>query len=82
MAHNPIEYYGINAYILKKGKKSDAIIDDIAKAYRHVYQTLTSPFNAYKRIQIDLDPSKEKDEILNFLKSHDFKIAALPDVEK
>ena len=67
MAHNPIEYYGVNAYILRKGKKSEATIDDIAKCYRHIYQSQTSPFNALKRIETDVDPSTERDEILKFI---------------
>ena len=38
-AHNPIAYYGVNAFILRKEQKlSEEIIDDIAKAYRQVYQ--------------------------------------------
>ncbi len=78
MAHNPIEYYGVNAYILRKGKKSEATIDDIAKCYRHIYQSQTSPFNALKRIETDVDPSTERDEILKFIKKHDYRLAALP----
>lgn len=78
MAHNPIEYFGVNAYILKKGRKSDAIIDDIAKCYRHVYQSQTSPYNAVKRILSDVDPSEERDAVVHFIKKHDYRIAALP----
>lgn len=81
MAHNPIEYYGVNAYVLRKGHKSEELIDDIAKCYRHIFQTKTSPSNAYKRIVSDVDESKEREEILNFLKSHDFKLAALPEID-
>lgn len=80
MAHNPIEYYGVNAYVLKKGKKSDDLINEIAKCYRHIYQTNTSPGNAYKRIISDVEESKERQEILDFLKGHNYKLAALPDI--
>lgn len=78
MAHNPIEYYGVNAYILRKGHKSEAVIDDIAKCYRHIYQSTTSPFNAILRIQTDVAPGPERDAILQFVKSHNYRLAALP----
>lgn len=78
MAHNPISYFGVNAYVLKKGKKSDAIIDDIAKCYRHLYQTGTSVFNALRRIKDDVDASPERDAIIMFIESHDRKLAAVP----
>ena len=78
MAHNPIEYFGVNAFVLKRGKKSDAIIDDIAKCYRHVYQTSTSVFNAMRRIYEDVDQSPERDQVIAFIKDHDLKLAAIP----
>ncbi|MEZ3550019.1 MAG: acyl-ACP--UDP-N-acetylglucosamine O-acyltransferase [Muribaculaceae bacterium] len=81
MAHNPITYYGVNAYILKQGKKSEAIIDDIAKCYRHVYQNSASVFNALRRIHEDIDPSPERDAIIDFIEGHGMKLAALPQVD-
>lgn len=77
MAHNPIKYYGINAFVLRKGKKSEETIDDIAKCYRHLYQCTSSAFNAVKRMETDVQPSPERDEIIDFIKSHDYKIAAV-----
>lgn len=77
MAHNPIRYFGVNAYILKKGRFSDEMIDDIAKCYRHIYQSNTSPFNAMVRVKADVDKSEHRDAIVNFVEGHDFKIAAL-----
>lgn len=78
MAHNPIGYFGVNAFIMRKGKFSEESIDEIAKAYRHIYQSQTSPFNALKRIESDVADSKEKDMILNFVRKHDYRLAALP----
>lgn len=78
MAHNPIVYFGVNAFVLKKGKKSDEIIDDIAKCYRHVYQSKTSTFNALRRIKEDIDPSPERDLIIDFIENHDLRLAAVP----
>lgn len=78
MAHNPIEYYGVNAFVLKKCGRSDNIIEDIAKCYRHLYQTDTSVFNALVRIRDDVEKSEERDMIIDFVESHDSKLAALP----
>lgn len=78
MAHNPITYGGVNAYIMRKGKYSEDTIDDIAKCYRHLYQSNTSVYNALRRIEADVDPSAERDDIVNFVRSHNLKIAAVP----
>lgn len=78
MAHNPISYFGVNAYVLRKGKKSESIIEDIAKCYRHVYQTGTSVFNALRRIKDDVEPSPERDSIIMFIEGHDMQLAAIP----
>lgn len=78
MAHNPISYFGVNSYVLKKAKKSDPIIDDIAKCYRHVYQTGTSTNNALRRIKDDVEQSPERDSIILFIESHDLNLAAVP----
>lgn len=67
-AHNPISYYGINAIILsKEGKFNDMIIDDIAKAYRQIYQCGTSLENALERIQEVVTVGPEVQHILNFI---------------
>ena len=81
MAHNPIGYFGVNAFVLKKGKKSDDIITDIAKCYRHLYLEGTSVFNALRRIKQDVDPSDERDQIIAFIEDHDQKLAAVPVID-
>ncbi|MDE6299036.1 MAG: acyl-ACP--UDP-N-acetylglucosamine O-acyltransferase [Muribaculaceae bacterium] len=81
MAHNPIAYFGVNAFVLKKGKKSDEIITDIAKCYRHVFLEGTSIFNALRRIRQDVDPSEERDQIIEFIEGHDRKLAAVPEID-
>ncbi len=78
MAHNPISYFGVNAYLLKRGHKSDETIDDIAKCYRNIYQSDISLFNAVRRIYEDVAPSRERDAILQFIKDRDNKLVALP----
>ena len=79
MAHNPIVYFGVNSFLLKKAAGiEDAIIDDIAKCYRHVYQTDTSINNALRRIKEYVEPSSQKDIIIAFIEGHNLKLAALP----
>ena len=84
MAHNPISYFGVNAFILKIAKKEESIIEDIAKCYRHIYQTGTSVFNALRRIREDVEESADRESILKFIEDHDLMIAAIrrPDTEE
>lgn len=81
MAHNPISYFGVNAYILKIARKDEDIIEDIAKCYRHVYQTGTSVFNALRRIREDVEDSNERNSIIRFIEDHDLILAAVPRVD-
>lgn len=75
IAHNPAGYYGVNSHILTKHAGfTEAQIDDIAKAYRHIYQSSTSLFNALQRIENDIDPSDYRDEILRFIRSAKHRI--------
>lgn len=78
MAHNPAVYNGVNATVLRKHGFTDDQIDDIAKAYRHIYQSGTSVFNALKRIEVDLDPSDIRSTIMNFVSDCDLKLVAIP----
>ena len=78
MAHNPIEYKGINSYVLRKCGKSEKTIDDIASAYRHLYGSATSVFNAMRRIKVDVDDSQEKQQILKFIEDQDLTLDAIP----
>ena len=79
MAHNPTSYFGVNAYLLgKHGNMSSDRIDDIAKCYRHLYQSGSSVFAALKRIAADVDPSPERDEIIDFINGVDLRIVAIP----
>ncbi|MDE7346576.1 MAG: acyl-ACP--UDP-N-acetylglucosamine O-acyltransferase [Muribaculaceae bacterium] len=76
MAHNPISYFGVNSYILGHSGMSDEKIDDIAKCYRHIYQSNIALHNACKRICEDVEDSVERRNILNFLKRNKYDIAA------
>ncbi len=78
MAHNPASYFGVNAVVLRKNGFTEEQVDDIAKAYRHIYQSNTSVFNAMKRIEVDIDQSEERDKILDFIVKCDQKLVAIP----
>ena len=68
-------YYGINAYIMRRENRfSEQLVDDAAKAYRHIYQCGTSVYNALKRIEADIDPSELRDDILNFIRDNNMRI--------
>ncbi len=67
-AHNPIAYYGINAIILaKEGHFPEEVIDDIAKAYRQIYQCSTSLENALQRIHDLIPIGPEMKYMLDFI---------------
>lgn len=67
-AHNPITYYGINAVIMaKEGHFSEEIVDNIAKAYRQIYQCGTSLENAMRRIRELIPMSPELEYMLDFI---------------
>ncbi|MFO3725807.1 acyl-ACP--UDP-N-acetylglucosamine O-acyltransferase [Butyricimonas muris] len=69
-AHNPISYYGINATILRKEDAlNENTIDDIAKAYRQIYQCSTSLENALIRIKETISIGPEIQKIIDFLES-------------
>lgn len=78
IAHNPATYFGINAHIMRKEKFTDEQIDDVAKAYRHVYQCGTSVFNALQRIEADIDDSPIRQNIIDFIRGNNLRIVAVP----
>ncbi len=70
IAHNPATYYGVNAVVLgKHAGFTEEQIDDIAKAYRHIYQSSTSLFNALNRIESDIEASEHRDKIVSFVRN-------------
>ncbi len=78
IAHNPATYFGINAHVMRKHGFSDEHIDDVAKAYRHVYQCGTSVFNALQRIEADIDDSPVRQNIIDFIRGNNLRIVAVP----
>ena len=78
MAHNPASYFGVNAVVLRKHGFTEEQIDDIAKAYRHIYQSGTSVFNALKRIEADIDDGTIRSSITDFIRGCNLKLVAIP----
>lgn len=78
IAHNPAAYFGVNAYVMRKKGFTDGQIDDIAKAYRHVYQSGTSVFNALKRIEADIEDTPDRKAIVDFIRGVNLNIVAVP----
>lgn len=76
VAHNPVRYFGVNAYVMRKRGFTDEQIDDVAKAYRHIYQSGSSVFNALKRVESDVNASEIRDEIVNFIRNNNLMIVA------
>ncbi len=75
MAHNPVVYYGVNSVVMQKHAGfTDEQVEDVAKAYRHIYQSTTSVFNALQRIEADLDDSPVRREILGFVRGCNLRI--------
>jgi UDP-N-acetylglucosamine acyltransferase len=77
VAHNPAAYAGINAFIMRKEGFTDSQIDDVAKSYRHIYQSGTSVFNAVQRVKDDVDKSVIRDNITDFIEDHNLKIVCV-----
>lgn len=76
MAHNPVGYYGVNAIVMQKHAGfSDEMIQDISKSYRHIYRTSSSVFNALQRIENDVEASAVRNDIINFIRDCELRIA-------
>ena len=81
MAHNPATYYGVNSTIMRKKGFTDEDIENVAKAYRHLYQTQTSVYNALKSIEADIDDCEILNNILNFVRNNNLKLAGVESVD-
>jgi len=77
-AHNPVEFFGVNAIVMGKKGFSHDDIDNVAKSYRHLYQTQTSVFNALKRIEADVEDCEVKQRIIAFVKESNNHLVAIP----
>ena len=77
-AHNPVEFLGVNAVVMRRKGFSDDDIQSAAKSYRHLYQTQTSVFNAVKRINEDVDEGEIRFNILEFIDRCGNRLVSIP----
>ncbi|HEY5509303.1 MAG TPA: acyl-ACP--UDP-N-acetylglucosamine O-acyltransferase [Paludibacter sp.] len=66
---DPISYAGINSIGLRRRGFTNEQIRDIQDVYRYLYQSGMNTSHAVERIQAELPATKERDEILLFVKN-------------
>lgn len=68
-AREPIAYCGINSIGLRRRNFSNEQIRDIQEIYRYLYQSGLNNSDAIERIEAELPATKERDEIILFVKN-------------
>jgi UDP-N-acetylglucosamine acyltransferase len=68
-AREPISYCGINSIGLRRRNFSNEQISDIQEIYRYLYQSGLNNSDAIERIEAELPATKERDEIILFVKN-------------
>jgi len=68
-AREPIAYCGINSIGLRRRNYSNEQIRDIQEIYRYLYQSGLNNSDAIERIEAELPATKERDEIILFVKN-------------
>lgn len=67
----PLSYVGINSVGLRRRNYSNEKIEEIQELYRIIYLEGNTYTKACDIIELEFTPSKERDEILNFIRSSD-----------
>jgi UDP-N-acetylglucosamine acyltransferase len=70
-ARDPLRYCGINSIGLRRRGFTNDQINEIQDIYRVLYIKGHNTTKAVEILEIDFPPSKERDEILNFIRSSD-----------
>jgi len=70
-AREPLRYCGINSIGLRRRGYSNEKINEIQEIYRTLYLKGYNNSKAIDIIELDHTPSKERDEILNFIRNSD-----------
>ncbi len=66
---DPLSYAGINSIGLRRRGFTNEQIRDIQEIYRHIYLSGMNTTNAIERIEAELPASKERDEIILFVRN-------------
>lgn len=68
-AREPLTYSGINSIGLRRRGYSNEKINEIQEIYRYVYLRGLNNADALALIELELPPSDERDEVVNFIRS-------------
>jgi UDP-N-acetylglucosamine acyltransferase len=68
-AREPLSYAGINSIGLRRRGFSNEKINEVQEIYRHIYLRGLNNAEALDLIELEMVPSKERDEILNFIRN-------------
>lgn len=68
-AHEPHSYVGINSVGLRRRGFDNTAISDIQEIYRIIYQRQLSVSSALALVEQEIKPSKDRDSILEFIRS-------------
>ena len=66
---DPISYTGVNSIGLRRRGYTNEQIRDIQDIYRYIYQSKVNTTQAIERIEAELPATKERDEIVLFVRS-------------
>jgi UDP-N-acetylglucosamine acyltransferase len=70
-AREPLTYSGINSIGLRRRGYSSEKIQEIQEIYRYLFMKGLNNSKAIDLIELELPPSKERDEIINFIRTSD-----------
>lgn len=70
-AREPLSYCGINTVGLRRRGYSNEKINEVQEIYRHVYLKGLNNSKALDIIELEMPISRERDEIINFIRSSD-----------
>ena len=77
-AREPLSYAGINSIGLRRRGFTNEQINDIQEVYRYIYLKGLNNSEALEHIEIELPPSAERDEIVNFVRNSERGIIKAP----
>ncbi|MDQ6471917.1 acyl-ACP--UDP-N-acetylglucosamine O-acyltransferase [Flavobacterium sp. LHD-80] len=69
VAHEPLQYVGLNSVGLRRRGFTSAKMEEIKAIYKIIFQEKRNTKNALEYIEENFEPTVERDEILNFIKS-------------
>jgi len=69
VANEPLSYMGVNSVGLRRRGFSNEIINEIQDVYRYIYQKGLNNSKALELIELELEPSKERDIIIDFVRN-------------